>query len=156
MRGVQRILAAVDLGPSSQRAFGEAHELATLTGGALHLLCVVPDPFALAWAPTAPDQVLTALLDQMQQDATAYLDGLLSAADRERLHARLTVRVGKPSREILTYAGDNAIDLIVMGKGNRGGPEAVAEAGSVTEAVVRAAPCAVLVVPALAKARQKR
>jgi nucleotide-binding universal stress UspA family protein len=67
--------------------------------------------------------------------------------DRERLQAEVVVRVGRrPSTEILTYAAEQNIDLIVLGK--NGSPEGSAEAGSVVEAVVRGSRCPVLVVPA--------
>jgi nucleotide-binding universal stress UspA family protein len=85
----------------------------------------------------------------MQRDAKAHLDQLVPPKDRERLHAALVVKVGRrPSTEILAYAADKGIGVIVVGKGDHGSPEAAAETGSVAEAVVRGATCPVLVVPA--------
>ncbi|MGE5833277.1 MAG: universal stress protein [Acidobacteriota bacterium] len=149
MQNVRNILVAVDLGESSKDALVEARALADRFGATLHLLCVVQDPFSLPWAPTAPDQVLSTLVAQMQRDAKTYLDRLVPAGPQQQVKADLAVRVGtRPSSEILAYAKAMHIDMIVVGKGDRGSPEAAAEAGSVAEAVVRGATCPVLVVPA--------
>jgi nucleotide-binding universal stress UspA family protein len=149
MDNVRDILVGINLGESSKRAFAEAKELADRLGARLHLLCVAQDPSALPWAPSASDDTLLRLLEQMQRDAKAHLVQLVSPKDRERLRAELVVRVGRrPSSEILAYAADKHVDVIVVGKGDNGSPEAAAETGSAAEAVVRGATCPVLVVPA--------
>jgi nucleotide-binding universal stress UspA family protein len=55
------------------------------------------------------------------------------------------VRSGSPAAEIIRYAEDRSIDLIVMGTHGRG-IVAHAVMGSVAEKVVRTAPCPVLTV----------
>jgi nucleotide-binding universal stress UspA family protein len=57
----------------------------------------------------------------------------------------LELRKGSPFVEIIRYARDEKIDLIVMGTHGRG-PMAHLLLGSVAERVVRKAPCAVLTV----------
>jgi nucleotide-binding universal stress UspA family protein len=52
---------------------------------------------------------------------------------------------GDPASEIVRYATDTAIDLIVMGTHGRGGLERLL-VGSVTERVMRDAPCSVMAV----------
>ncbi|MFB6346056.1 MAG: universal stress protein [bacterium] len=61
---------------------------------------------------------------------------------------RLTVaaRVGRPSEEIVEYASENGVDLIVMGTHGRTGIKRY-WIGSVAERVVRIAQCTVMVVP---------
>ena len=148
MAHVKHVLVAIDLGESSKQALAEAREVAGRTGAAIHLLCVVQDPSALAWAPAAGADMIATLSGQMQRDAKTYLDQLQRALERERFHAEVVVRVGtRPSAEIVAYAAAKNIDLIVMGKGDHGSPEAAAEP-AVAEAVVRGATCPVLVVPA--------
>jgi nucleotide-binding universal stress UspA family protein len=68
-------------------------------------------------------------------------------ANREQLELKPTFLVlsGAPYIEIVGYANDHAIDLIVMGTHGRG-PVAHALMGSVAEKVVRNAPCPVLTV----------
>jgi K+-sensing histidine kinase KdpD len=53
---------------------------------------------------------------------------------------------GRPAREIVRYARENGVDLIVVGTHGRTGVTR-ALVGSVAEAVVRLAPCSVLTVP---------
>ncbi|HST62809.1 MAG TPA: universal stress protein [Longimicrobium sp.] len=83
----------------------------------------------------------------------------LAAAARERLDAFLAelgelpgvrvegrVRTGAPAREAVAEAAEWPAELVVVGSHGRGGA-ARALLGSVAEAVVRDAPCSVLVVP---------
>jgi nucleotide-binding universal stress UspA family protein len=62
------------------------------------------------------------------------------------LHARgVIVRAAKPAEAIVHYAKEHNVDLVVMGThGRRGFAHMVM--GSVTERVVRTAPCPVLTV----------
>jgi len=56
------------------------------------------------------------------------------------------MRIGEAGQNILSYAEENRIDLLVIG---RQGGSSVGKLlfGNVTERVVRKAPCPVLVVP---------
>jgi nucleotide-binding universal stress UspA family protein len=54
---------------------------------------------------------------------------------------------GDPAEEIVRYAREHAVDLIVLGTHGRTGPSR-ALLGSVVEHVIRTAPCPVLAVPA--------
>ena len=55
------------------------------------------------------------------------------------------MRIGTPPEEIMRYAGDREIDLIVMGTHGRSGV-AHAVMGSVAEAVIRQSSSPVLIV----------
>ena len=63
----------------------------------------------------------------------------------EDLQADCATRIGLPAEEIVQYADEHAIDLIVMGTHGREGVMRVV-LGSVAESVVRRAPCPVLTV----------
>jgi nucleotide-binding universal stress UspA family protein len=94
---------------------------------------------------------------EMATEFPLGLDGNLEVAIRERLPKFLTpseqkefqpvfeVRSGSPAAEIVRYATERSIDLIVMGTHGRG-LVAHAVMGSVAEKVVRTAPCPVLTV----------
>ena len=69
----------------------------------------------------------------------------LSNEERQKLQAVTTTVLGHPVMEILRYANENAIDLIVLGTHGRG-PLGHVVLGSVAERVVRKAPCPVLTV----------
>jgi hypothetical protein len=63
----------------------------------------------------------------------------------DRIQVRHVILEGSPAEEIIRYATDQGIDLIVMGTHGRTGLERLLM-GSVAEQVVRGAPCSVLVV----------
>jgi nucleotide-binding universal stress UspA family protein len=134
---LKRVLVATDFEPASDAALVYARALAQSFGASLHLLHVAENQF-LRPSPAEP-----AALRAGQQRA---LDELLTADDRQRLHARAVVDVSdSPAEAIVAYARAAAVNLIVMGTHGR---RAVAQLlmGSVAERVVRTAPCPVLTV----------
>jgi nucleotide-binding universal stress UspA family protein len=84
-------------------------------------------------------------VNDLMNDARKRLDDLLDSADRQRLRARPIVKVGDPLRQVVEYARDESVDLIVLGTHGRSGV-AHLFLGSVAERVVRTAPCPVLTV----------
>ena len=85
------------------------------------------------------------MLGQLKVQARKSLAQALPTSDRKKYRSELVVAVGAPFTRIIEYAKRNQVDLIVMGRTGRG---ALAHAilGSVTERVVRFAPCPVLAV----------
>jgi nucleotide-binding universal stress UspA family protein len=80
--------------------------------------------------------------------AHELLAKLLTDAEQRDLRAEYVLRAsgaGGPSAEIVRYAGERDIDLIVMGTHGRGFAGHVLM-GSVAENVVRKAPCPVLTI----------
>lgn len=69
----------------------------------------------------------------------------LLPADQETLRPEFYANAGTPASEIVRFAGEHDIDLIVMGTHGRGFVGHVVM-GSVAEKVVRTAPCPVLTV----------
>lgn len=141
MIDVKHILYATDFSPSSEAALPYACELARVFGASLHLIHVIEDPFALRWGGDASYGVdLSALAEAWQQDATAQLARL---AQRTGLVPVTVWRIGRPAEEILRYAQEKAIDLIVVGSRGHG---ALAQLllGSVAERLIRHATCPVL------------
>jgi nucleotide-binding universal stress UspA family protein len=116
-------------------------ELASHFGAELHLLHVVQDPYQYAWGVEAVPVSGFDWLRTQQENAARHLE---TAAAKDA-KTRTSCAVGSPVEEILRYARDHEIGLIVMGTHGRG---AVAHAflGSVAERVVRKAPCPVLTV----------
>jgi len=80
--------------------------------------------------------------------AHALLSSLLTAEEQQAIRAEYVLRasgLGGPYVEIVRYAKERDIDLIVMGTHGRGFVAHMLM-GSVTEKVVRRAPCPVLTV----------
>jgi universal stress protein A len=140
MIALQNILVPHDFSETSEAAVRYANELARAFGAKLHLL-----------------HVSDKTKDEMATEFPLGLDGSLEVAIRERLPKILSpaeqkdflpafeVWPGSPAAEIVRYANERNIDLIVMGTHGRGFV-AHAVIGSVTEKVVRTAPCPVLTV----------
>jgi universal stress protein A len=145
MIAMRTILVPVDFSDASQSALRYARALAEAFGSTLHLLHVVQDPYVQPWAAEAFGVSLAGVLERWEQDALAQLERLVPPAERGRLAVTCATRVGHPFVEILGYAVDSHADLIVMGTHGRG-PVAHMLLGSVTERVIRRAPCPVLTV----------
>lgn len=140
----QRILVATDFSPDAGRALELGAAMTRSFGGTLTLLHVCQMPaysFANgAMYVPAPELVADILrdADESLRKAKASVTGV----------AVETVRVeGEPAGEIVRWAADHGVDLIVVGTHGRRGLKRLL-LGSVAEHVVRAAGCAVLTVRA--------
>jgi nucleotide-binding universal stress UspA family protein len=71
----------------------------------------------------------------------------IRAGFREGTPVVIATAFGDPAEEIVRYAREHAIDLIVLGTHGRTGPSR-ALLGSVVERVIRTSPCPALAVPA--------
>jgi nucleotide-binding universal stress UspA family protein len=141
---LKRVLVPTDFSEASGSAVKYGKAFAEAFGATLHLLHVLEDP--LIYAPTSegylpPPQ----FFEELEQGARQRLDTTLSDAERQKLQAEIVLKKGSPFVEIVRYAKDQNIDLIVMGTHGRG-PIAHMLMGSVAEKVVRKAPCPVLTV----------
>ena len=140
-----RILLATDFSDCSQAARQQACALAERFGGELHLVHVLPDPLLLAPEPGFALPVPSEYLLQLEADARRALDGVVT---REWASGRIVVRQirhGNPANEIVRYADEQRINLIVVGTHGRGALGHLLM-GSIAERVVRLAGCPVLTV----------
>jgi len=135
---VKRILVPIDFGQTSEGALAYGIQLARMFGARLHLLHVFD---ASPGIREYPAPALTLPGSKTQE----HLAELLSVMERRELRPVCESRLGAPADEILDYASQRDIDLIVMGTHGR---EGIARAllGSVAETVVRKSACPVLTV----------
>jgi nucleotide-binding universal stress UspA family protein len=143
---IKRILVPVDFSAASRAALFRATELASALGATIDLLHVVdvPKPQRMAAEFHVPVP-LEYLKDVKRLTEDHFKDWLATAnvppgVDRQ-------IGEGTPFAEIVRYARDRAIDLIVMGTHGRGGMSHLL-LGSVADKVIRAAPCPVMTVRA--------
>ena len=146
MQPIKTILVPTDFSPPADRALAYARSLADSCGASLHLLHVIEDPFAggvhmgMAWAP--PE----GYFEHLDQQSRARLAALLTDEEQKKCSAVIATRLGYAASEILEYARDHgAIDLIVIATSGRGAVSRLLM-GSVTDKIVRTAPCPVLTV----------
>jgi nucleotide-binding universal stress UspA family protein len=141
---LKRILLPTDFSDFSAQATKYACAFAAQFGAQLHLLHVLeihrsPTPdFAMGLA-------LPSRATEVVEDAKRALDSVLDPAWETGREVVKATADGPPFLEIIRYARDHDIDLIVMGTHGRSGLVHVLM-GSVAERVARKAPCPVLTV----------
>jgi nucleotide-binding universal stress UspA family protein len=137
MNATKKILVPIDFSEPSDAALLYARNLAKAFGAQLHVLHVMENQFLRATFNS------TAAVELGMANRVAER---LSPEDRTMLRAVSAVRMSDdPYDEILRYAENEDIDLIVMGTHGRSGVARLLM-GSVAEKVVRTARCPVLTV----------
>jgi len=147
MLRIDHVLFPTDFSDGAKRAFPQAAFLAAWHDATLHILNVTGRhrhdyDEAKRRFPVPPD-TLDDWLRRPAQDVAGTEWPDLSALSLEQVQ----VESATPADAILTYADENAIDLVVMGTHGRRGVDRMLF-GSVTEKVVRRASCPVLTVRA--------
>ncbi len=139
---IRKILCPLDFSESSEHALRYAKAMALTHGAELLLLHVVELPSSyLAAEVVLPVDILERQKEACIQNLTTIAEGL-----RQDLpNTNWLIEEGNPFPRIVEVARKHEVDLIVMGTHGRTGL-AHALLGSVTEKVVRKAPCPVLTV----------
>ena len=140
---LKKILCPTDFSEHSRSSLVYACELALKFGAELHLLHIMQDLVTIV--PEAGMSFVPPgdYLEQMKISATQALEKVPG----EAFHGPTVraVRTGPPFVEIVRYAREEEIDLIVLSTHGRSGLAHVL-LGSVAEKVVRKAPCPVLTI----------
>ena len=146
---MKNIIVTTDLSEESVRAFPLALELAGALKCNLTLLAIVEDPAQAAFAyamdfPVYPDpriheQVIKKVKEDLAQMAQKHFAGAT-------IETVVSEAIGSVAIEICEVAKKRAASMIVISSHGRSGLQRIL-VGSVTERVIREAPCPVLVVP---------
>lgn len=153
IQDLKKILAPIDFSEHSFQALRGAHELARDVGAEMHLLHVVAPHHIFVPLPLTQDVEKTremareaAMVEQAEEEL-----GRIKRDQLENSPKVVTaVTVGTPVAKILEYVSEHDIDLLVLSTHGRSGFQGVL-IGSVTERLVRNAPCSVLVLRAPAQ-----
>jgi universal stress protein A len=151
MSHIKKILVPVDFSDCSRSALDHAELFGRKFGASITVLHV--------WAPPGskipsislqnydfPDRVNQSLEAYVRREATMEMRDFLRDFDRDNsLNVRCQLVSGQPPERIVSVAKDGAYDLIIMGTHGRSGL-AHLFIGSVTEKVLRQAPCPVLAI----------
>lgn len=145
MISLSRILFPTDFSEFSLHALKYAQSFAETYKAELHVLHVV-DEASLYWMAMGPNSLpigpcTEELLDVARKEMADFVGEHLADAR----NVTSDVVLGRPFTEIIRYARDSKIELIVLCTHGRSGIQH-ALLGSVTEKVVRKAPCPVLTV----------
>jgi len=133
------ILVPHDFSSSANHAAAIARDEAKAHGSTLILLHVIqlpsqmePEAVIMPEGTGAPIKVRDYAINQGE----AHLADLVARLEKDGVQATSFLRIGNPVDEILTFADENAVDLIVMGTHGRSGLQHLL-VGSVTERIVR-------------------
>lgn len=141
---IKKILFPTDFSEGAMSALPYAVEMAKAYGAKLYLLHVIYD-IATASGLHVPHTSVDKMYSEMQETAQKELERF-GLRQREGLNnVEYSIKRGVPYEEILKFAKDNGIDLIVIGTHGRKGLDRVLF-GSTAERVVRNSPCPVLTV----------
>ena len=140
MIALKNVLVPHDFSETSDAAIRYAIALARNFGAQLHIVHV-NDRARFEMATEFPLGLDGSLEDAIRE----RLAKILSPREQTELKPLFDLRSGFPASEIVRYAKEQNIDLIVMGTHGRGFV-AHAVMGSVAEKVVRTAPCPVLTI----------
>jgi universal stress protein A len=141
MSTYNKILVAVDLSHEAGLVVTRAKELAQLYDATLTLIHVVEPMVAMEDYELAPALPLE-IEKTLEQRAKNFLGKL--ASDMSLDTAETIVGIGAPKREILNYARDQGVDLIVIGAHGRHGIALLL--GSTANAVLHGTHCDVMCV----------
>jgi len=152
-----KILVPLDGSELSEKALGMAQHLASSSATSLHLLQVIslrPELDARRGSSGESITVLEMeqaaarrLIDVQTARGKAYLDGLAVQLQQAGIPVTTVIREGAADQNIVEYAKEQEIDLIVMSTHGRSGFKRFF-VGSVTDRVIRAGETPVLVLPA--------
>ena len=140
MIALKRILVPTDFSETSEAALSYGVALAHAFKAQLYLLHVAEHR-----GEGEPEHPIGLVDEATPTPAQEQLVALLTERQIQELRPERALRIGKPYSEIVRYAQEHEIDLIVMGTHGREGVARVL-IGSVAEKVVRRAPCPVLTV----------
>lgn len=143
MIALKHILVPTDFSETSSVAAKHAHALALAFNADLHLMHVVENPY-VSYDPMSfatPDD----FFEQLEAQTRDRLVQLLAEWEPLHPHVDIVTTRGSAFLEIIRYAKEHSIDLIVLGAHGRG-PIAHMLMGAVAEKIVRKAPCPVLTV----------
>jgi nucleotide-binding universal stress UspA family protein len=150
---LKKILVTTDLSEESRVAFGLAREQAKAFNASIILLAIIEDPaqaaviYALDF-PVKPDsEIQSQLHEKVINDLNMLASNFFAGVPVDPI---VIAADGPVHSEIIQFAKTNDIDLIVMSTHGRTGLSRML-IGSITERVVREAPCAILTVPGLPK-----
>lgn len=137
----KRILIPTDGSKTAEHAAEQGVKLAQALNSKIYGLYVI-DISAFAGIPTeAIWESMRGLLDEEGKKALKVVENMASSV---KVEYDVLLREGVPSEDIIKFAKEEGIELIVMGTAGRRGLDRLL-LGSVTEKVVRTSPCPVLV-----------
>lgn len=140
---MKKMLVPIDLSEFSLEALELANSLASLYQAQVYLLHVIPIETPIGYP--AVDHHSETILRDAGDFSVKLLDAMIEKKMNNSKKLVRVIRRGEPHLEIVRYAKDEGVDLIIMATHGRTGLARVF-LGSVAEAVIRRSPVPVLAV----------
>lgn len=145
MLKLRKILCTTDFSQASFEALKYAISLSRSTQAKLILMYVVNQKMISEGLSLVRAISPEALGKEMADEGRRRLKTLIPVEERDGLDWETNIRSGNPAQEVIRYAKENDIDMIVIGTAGHSGIDRVVF-GSTAEKVVRGAHCSVLTV----------
>jgi nucleotide-binding universal stress UspA family protein len=142
---LKKVLVPTDFSESARHALTYGISFAKEYAAELVLLHVVEN-LTVGYASDLFPVPMAEVFQEISGYAKAELAKLGEEARQRGVTVQEQVVQGKPSAEIIRFAAENQVDIVVLGTHGKGMLDQ-ALFGSTTERVVRRAPCPVLTVP---------
>ena len=145
---IKRILVPVDFSESSAKALRYGQEIARDRGAGLHVLHVINQRIIDAIQDMSAKGYKGEFMEvfkKVMAERREELDRFVARTMTEGIEVMFEVLRGKPADEVIKYARQEKIDLIILGTTGRSALE-LALVGSVARNVANHAPCPVLLV----------
>ncbi len=144
---IARVCVPTDFSECAEQAVKYGMELTGQYGAKLYLVHVLHDVHEKLQHPDFSREGTTVqqFLESLERGATQYLAKLAANKESEKLGIERIYLTGNTAEQIVRFAQQNKIDLLVMGKHGRSGATHPS-LGSVAERVLRLSPCPVLTV----------
>jgi len=147
MLPVKNILCPTDFSDPSYEALKVADELAAHFGATLHIINVVP-LVPIVEAPIGVESAsfnVASYQQELEGQAQKSLKNLTEQKISRGVTAVTEVLIGNAAGEVMRYAGEKAVDMIVIATHGLSGWRRFIS-GSTTEQIVRQASCPVLTI----------
>jgi len=141
---IRKILYCTDFSENAEAAFVYALEMAGKYQAGLDILHVLPpvlNPILTDTEWVVPEEPVASLISKIEE----RMQQVYGERVGENIESRLVVLDGHVSSEIIRYARENDVDLIVMGSYGLSGMGLVFF-GSVANRVAHKAPCSVMII----------
>jgi universal stress protein A len=135
------ILIPVDFSEQTLATVHLAQRMASLDGGHLTLLHVIE-----LIADSSPEGELKGFYKELEAQAQRKFEALLAEATEDGYHIASTIRYGNRVEEILAYADENNVNLIVMLSHKIDPADPTQHWGTISQKIGLLAQCPVLLV----------
>jgi nucleotide-binding universal stress UspA family protein len=145
----EKILVPVDFSEHSQNALVNAKEIAKSYEAKIHLLHIIEETIHPAYSLSGKSSIFD-IVPNIKEDCEKRLKKMISEKIGDEVKTEIHIVSGQAANEIINFAKNNSMDLIVIATHGLTGLEHLL-LGSTTEKVVRMASCPVFTIKSFGK-----